>query len=296
MHSSLILLTIVLAVAWRLTWRGSQGRSLASSWQTRWESALSAFCLPPLMIVLAAGAVLSMGHHGTMMGWSVSPAGCWVSRGVLIFLGGVLAYSLGQVVATDLKLRQYPTITLLQGEAARCLPLDLPMAAQVGLWRSSLLVSKGWLEQLTAKEQQAILAHEQAHADSHDLFWFFWLGVVRRFTVWLPGTQALWEELLLLREIRADRQAAQTSDPFLLAELLVKLSQQMTQAMQSPALDTDFEPSTGFNEPLSLSRLEQRVNALVEPGPTAETHLPAVGCLAWMLAAALPLATTWLHT
>ena len=141
-----------------------------------------------------------------------------------------------------------------------------------------------------------MIAHEQAHANYHDPFWFFWLGVVRRFTFWLPGTQELWEELLLLREIRADQQVAQTSDPFLLAELLVKLSQQMTLAVQSPALETDFEPSAAFNEPLSLSRLEQRVNALVEPGPTAETQAPTVGRLAWLLAAALPLATTWLHT
>ncbi|WP_017300156.1 M56 family metallopeptidase [Nodosilinea nodulosa] len=301
MHSSLIVLTILFAVAWRWQWRCPQGRSTPMSWQARWESALSTFCLPPLLLLLTAGAVLFMGHHGTMMGWSVSPTGCWASLGCLTFFMGVLVYSLGQAAATGLRLRQYPTITLAQGRQARCLPIDLPCAAQVGLWRSSLLVSQGWLEQLTASEQQAMLAHEQAHADCHDPFWFFWLGTVRRFAIWLPGTHMLWEELLLLREIRADRRAAQTSDPLLLAELLVKVSQQMALAMQSANLSADFTPSTGFYEPLLLSRLEQRVNALIEPVSTFEAPASplgrlVLGRLAWVAAATLPLATIWLHT
>lgn len=290
MHSSLILLTIVSVVAWR--WQWSQA-DLQASWHTRWEAALSTFCLPPLMVVMAAGAVLSMGHHGTMMGRSVSPVGCWVSLGFLIFLSGVLAYSLGRALAIHQQLRHYPQITLPQGNQARWVPTDVPLAAQVGLWQSSLLVSQGWLDQLTPGEQQATLAHEQAHANYYDPFWFFWLGVVRHFTFWLPNTGALWEELLLLREIRADQQAAHTSDPLLLAELLVKLARQMTLATQSTDLGTDIEPCVGFNA-LSPSRLEQRVNALIEPSLRAE-RASAIDHLVWLLTAALPLATTWLH-
>lgn len=40
---------------------------------------------------------------------------------------------------------------------------------------------------------------------------------------WLPNTQALWEELLLLRELRADRWAAQHLDGLLIAESLLLL-------------------------------------------------------------------------
>ncbi|MBE9136799.1 M56 family metallopeptidase [Nodosilinea sp. LEGE 07088] len=296
MHSSLILLTLLLAVAWRQQWSGLQGRSPHRAWSARWESALSNFCLPPLMVLLVAGAVLSMGHHGTMLGWSVSPVGCWVSLGMLLFGSSVLAYSLGRAIATHLRLRQYPTIALPQGERARCVPIDLPMAAQVGLWRSSLLVSQGWLDQLTPHEQQAMLAHEQAHADYHDPLWFLGLGMLRRFAFWLPNTNALWEELLLLREIRADQQAASTRDPLLLAELLVKLARQMVLAMPSSALRTDIEPWVGFGDSLLLSRLEQRVNALITPDPMPKAHPAPWGRLAWLLAVALPLATTWLHT
>ncbi len=296
MHSSLILLTLLLAVVWRWQWRGSQAQSPHLTWQTRWESALGHFCLPPLMIVLVAGAVLSMGHHGTMMGWSVSPVGCWVSLGVLFWFSGVLLYSLGRALLTHWRLRQYPTITLLQGEAARCVPVDIPMAAQVGLWRSSLLVSQGWLDQLTPSEQQAVLAHEQAHADFHDPLWFLGLDLLRRFAFWLPNTTNLWEDLLLLREIRADKQAANSSDRLLLAELLVKLTRQTTLAMPPPALGDGLDACAGFNESLSLSRLEQRVNALLNPLPKTETQPSKLRRLTWLLAAVLPLATTCLHT
>ncbi|WOD39637.1 M56 family peptidase [Nodosilinea sp. E11] len=289
MHSSLLLITGLIAVAWRWQWR-----SPAGSWQARWQSALVAFCLPPLMVMLAAGAVISMGHHGTMMGWLVSPMGCWVSWGILGWLGGIGVYSLGRVIQTEWRLRQYATVALPTGGQARCLAIDLPVAAQVGLWHSSLLVSRGWLEQLTVAEQQAMLAHEQAHADYRDPLCFLGLSIVRRFAIGLPNTSTLWEELLLLREMRADRRAAETSDPLLLAELLVKLSRQMTLATQRDA--PDLEPCLGFNEVLTLSRLEQRVQALLEPGPMTEPARLGPRPLIWLVVAALPWTATWLHS
>jgi Zn-dependent protease with chaperone function len=289
MHSSLLLITGVIAVVWRWRWRSS-----TRSWQARWQSALVAFCLPPLMVMLAAGAVLSMGHHGTMMGWSVSPVGCWVSLAVLAWLGSVGAYTLGRAMQTALRLRQYATVVLPSGGQARYLDIDLPMAAQVGLWQSSLLVSRGWLEQLPPAEQHAMLAHEQAHAAYHDPLCFLGLGMIRRFSGWLPSTPALWEELLLLREMRADRRAAEISDPLLLAELLVKLSRQMTLSTQG--CTPDLEPCLGFNEAQSLSRLEQRVNALLEPNPMAEPARLGPRALILLMVAVLPLTATWLHT
>ncbi|MBD2233756.1 M56 family metallopeptidase [Phormidium tenue] len=289
MHGSLLLLTGLVAVVWRWQWRSTVG-----PWTARWQSALVALCLPPLMVMLSAGAVLSMGHHGTMMGWSVSPIGCWVSLGVLGFASGVVAHTLIRTAATQLRLRQYQTVTLPTGGHARCLETDLPVAAQVGLWHSSLLVSRGWLEHLTLAEQQAMVAHEQAHADYRDPLWFLGLGMIRRFSSGLPNTQALWEELLLLREIRADHRAASTSDPLLLAELLVKLSRQMTLATQG--YSSDMELCVGFHESLSLSRLEQRVNALLEPGLVAEPAVQAPGRLMWLMVTLLPLTATWLHS
>ncbi|MFQ4135571.1 M56 family peptidase [Nodosilinea sp. PGN35] len=286
MHISLLALMVGVAVLWRWRWQPTAG-----SWQTRWQTALSAFCLPPLMVLLAAGVVIAMGHHGTMMGRSVSPVGCWVSLGVLTIASGVLAYSLGRAAGMAWWLRQYPLVPLPQGGQGRCLPMELPIIAQIGLGRSALVVSQGWLQQLTPTEQQATIAHEQAHADCRDPFWFFWLGVLRRLGGWLPNTTALWEELLLLRELRADQRAAQTSDPLLLAELLVKLARQMTLAQPMTALDA----CVGFNEAMSLSRLEQRVNALIEPGEVDSRPRVEPGQILWLAIALLPLATPWLH-
>jgi Zn-dependent protease with chaperone function len=294
MHSSFLFLTVLMAGVWRWQWRSAPDHR----WTTRWQSTLSTFCLPPLMVLLATGAVLSMGHHGRMMGGAVSPVGCWISFGILAVAGGGVALTLGRLTQTHLRLRQYALVTLPSGGQARCLEIDLPVAAQVGLWQSSLLVSRGWLDQLTDAEQQAMVAHEQAHADYHDPLWFLGLAMVRRFTGWLPQTQALWEELLLLREMRADRRAATTSDPLLLAELLIKLSRQMTLATQGqrPHLESCLE----FNEALSLCRLEQRVNAVLAPdvgaAPAALSLLSLLRRLLWLMVAVLPLAAPWLHT
>lgn len=289
MHSSFLLLMLAIAVVWRWQWRSPTGRS----WSARWQSALTAFCLPPLIVALAAGAVLYMGHHGTMMGWSVSPMGCWLSRGFLGVLGGVAIYTLGQAAKAEWWLRHQAMVSLPTGGQARCLDIDLPVAALVGV-RSSLLVSRGWLEQLTLAEQQAIVAHEQAHADYGDPLWFWGLGIIRRFAAWLPNNQALWAELLLLREIRADQRAASAHDPLLLAELLVSLCRQMALANQGqPA---DLAPYLGFNEPLAASRIEQRVNALLDPQATAAPDAVGLSPLPWLMAVALPLAAPWLHT
>ncbi|NJL49532.1 MAG: M56 family metallopeptidase [Leptolyngbyaceae cyanobacterium SM2_5_2] len=221
MHSSLIAVMVLVALGCRWGWRSRE-----DAWSSRWQSAWLAFCLPPLMILSAAMAVLLMGHHGTMMGRSVSPLGCRISLGVVGLAISAILYSLLKALRLQLTLSQYSIILLPTGERARLLETSIPVAAQVGFWRSALLVSRGWLTQLSTAEQQAILHHEQAHIHYRDPLWFFGLGMVRRFTAWLPQTEAIWQELLLLREIRADRWAAQQTEPLLVAELLVKLTRQ----------------------------------------------------------------------
>ncbi|MBD0267082.1 MAG: M56 family metallopeptidase [Cyanobacteria bacterium Co-bin8] len=198
---------------------------------------------------------------------------------------GLLGYLAGQGVRSHLHLRRYPQIFLTTGETARCLPTDLPFAAQVGFWHSQLLVSHGLLAHLTPQELEAILAHEQAHRHYRDTFWFFWLGWLRRLTDWLPHTDTLWQELLLLREIRADRQATAQVDPLLLAELLVKL-------VTFP-LNQEIFGQVAFSQPLSASRLEQRIEALLsqpQPGPAPHITIP------WILVSLVPLGTVLLHS
>ncbi|MFM7218989.1 MAG: M56 family peptidase, partial [Nodosilinea sp.] len=121
---------------------------------------------------------------------------------------------------------------------------------------------------------------------------FLILGMVRRFSLWLPHTQSLWEDLLLLREIRADQAAARHSDPLLLAELLVKLSRQIGLACQEPAP----EAWVNFNPGSSPQRLELRVEALVNPNPPTPPVTPGLSLMVWLTVATLPLATLGLHS
>jgi hypothetical protein len=116
--------------------------------------------------------------------------------------------------------------------------------------------------------------------------------MVRRFSFWLPHTQSLWEDLLLLREIRADQAAARHSDPLLLAELLVKLSRQISLAGQDPASGA----WVSFNPDSSTERLELRVMALINPSPLPSPVTPGLSFTVWLTVAALPLAALGLHS
>jgi Zn-dependent protease with chaperone function len=281
MHSSLIIAAVGLALWLRWQWQPTP----QAPWQQRWHQALVAFCLPPLLLLSMAVAVLCMGHHGTMLGLPVSQAGCWVATGVLLTGLGWLGYLAGQGVRSHLHLRRYPQVDLETGDTARCLPTELPYAAQVGFWRSQLLVSQGLITHLTAVELEAVLAHEEAHKHYRDTFWFFWLGWLRRLSCWLPNTDALWQELLLLRELRADRLAATQVDPLLLAEMLVKL-------VAFPAKPELFGQAA-FSQPLSASRLEQRIEALLaEPQPSSAPGI----AMPWILVSLVPLGTVLLHS
>jgi len=284
MHMLLLMGTAAIAVLCRCRWR-PQGET----WNARWNHALATFCLPLLLLLSASVAVLWMGHHGHMMGMPVSPVGCWLGRLVLALVGVLFLFSLGRALWFQARVRHLPWITLPGGERVRCLEGNAPFAAQVGCWRSQVVVSRGWLNQLTEPEQLAILRHEQAHACYRDLFWFFWLGLARRLTLWLPATDDLWQELLLLREIRADRWAMQDTDPILLAELLVKLA-------RSPMAEHEHQPLTiGFCGHGSVERLEQRVEALVNQA-SLPAAVPQRGELAWIFVTVMPLMLVCFHS
>jgi Zn-dependent protease with chaperone function len=284
MHMLLLVGIVAIAVLCRWRWR-PQG----ATWNARWNHALAFFCLPPLLLFSASVAVLWMGHHGNMMGMPVSPLGCWLGK---LMLGGeavLFLISLGKAFWFQAELRRLPWANLPSGDRVRSLESRTPFAAQVGIWQSQVVVSRGWLEELTTPEQMAILRHEQAHAHYRDPFWFFWLGLLKRWTFWLPGTDPLWHELLLLREIRADRWAMQDTDPILLAELLVKLARSHSADGGQPSF------AVAFCNHQCVTRLEQRIEALVDPA-SLPTKAPQRGEMAWIFLAVMPLILVCLHS
>lgn len=272
MHSGLLLVAFAIATVWRLRWQAEPN----GDWQSRWQAAFSSFCLPPLLVLSTAAAVLWMGHHpGQMLGIPVSIRSCQLAQGLVALALLGLGYEALKTPMAQGRLRQHPRVQLLPGVTARCHPGTIPFAGLVGVWRPELMVTQGLLDTLTPQQLEAIWHHERAHLQCRDPQWNLGLGWLKRLSIWLPYTQPLWEELLLLQEIRADHQAAQVVDPLVLAELLVALVTSQQPEPQQPCL--------GFAQAQGPSRLQQRIRALVEPLPQgampAAPPLPMMGAL-----------------
>jgi Zn-dependent protease with chaperone function len=232
-------------------------------WQTpcqdcRWQKSMRAFVVPPLLLLSTATALVLMGTHGQMaQGWfGTAPYGIAVT-----FLLAALMIGLCQGVRSFVTLRRVvgrPMIDLLE-QPAYLVEGDRPFIAQIGLWHPKLVLTQCLLETLDAEHLNAVLRHEAAHQHFHDTFWFFLLGCLRRLTFWLPQNQALWQELLSLRELRADRWAAQQVDPLLLAEALYQVV--------SPPIEPELAAGFNHSETNPEDRLETRIQALLSPNP-----------------------------
>lgn len=246
-HLSLIVGAILLAVGLRHLYRPN--------------AALSFFLVPPLLLVMTAIAIVVMGPHGHMVnrweGWFCYGVAWWFVA-ALLFTFGQLAW---QTYRAQRQAQRYPAQSI-DGAVLHVLASERLFSAQVGLWQPTLVVSQGLLDHLSTEHRQAVLAHEAAHSYYRDTFCFFWLAGLRRLTSWLPYSEALWQELLLLREIRADRWATQFVDRLTLAEALVEV-------MAAP-LASDVCAAFSCAIP---SRLSRRVDALLNEDVTPELAL-----------------------
>lgn len=270
----LIMLLTALVLAWCLR---STDSETTGCWRERWQRTLKQFLLPPLLLLTTAIAIIWMGPHGQMVwrweGWfSYGLAlGFWVWT---IVIGLKLAWEswcLYQWV------RGQPT-TVLNGLTARLLDLPTLDIAQIGFWQPELVISRPLLTVLDEPHLEAVLLHEQAHHYYRDTFWFFWLGWLRRLASGLPQTGRLWQELLILREIRADRWAAQRTDNLLLAEALLVVVSHPSALTEDycAAFSRVVPPLTGAAP--RKDRLNQRIEALLtEPELSND-----VGCWSWI--------------
>lgn len=277
----LLIILVALGVAW-------SSRHLAvletRNWQQHFERVLFLFLFPPLLLLMTAIAVLCMGAQGQMVGLRVG----WLSYGLVSFCLGVtavLCIKLGwQGWQSIRRARECPKINLA-GKEVRVLDTDALFAAQIGFWQPELVVSQGLLH-ISQEHLHSVLTHEQAHYHYRDTFWFFWLSWIRNCTAWLPNTDMLWQELLVLRELRADQWAAQQVDPLLLAESLLMVVGHQT-------LESDT-----FCAALASSqvgdRLEQRIDALLSP--PEDIAKPNLQSWSWLMLTFLPLLTVVLHS
>lgn len=284
MHLSLLLMAIGLAVLIRWYWR-----PCSHHWGTQWQVAMTFFLAPPLLLLTTALVVVIMGTQGTMIGLPVGVMGFLLGVGLLLSMVGWLPWLIWRGQRAIAQVNQHPQFqahSITGSITGRRLDTPQLYAAQIGFWQPELVVSRGIFEQLTPEQVDAILHHEQAHAHFRDTFWFFWLGWMRHCTAWMPHTELLWQELLLLRELRADRWATQFVDPLVLASTLLRV-------VQSPLnLDLPYESAVGATT--SLNRLEARIDALLCPASSrADQH----STLLWLYPGiiAFPLLMLLLH-
>jgi Zn-dependent protease with chaperone function len=279
MHLVMILIAVVIAC-----WVRTQGNAPQGSWVARWQRSLFLFLFPPLLIFMTAIALVCMGPQGKMGHWQVSWSGYVLSLSLLVFFAYVCIHLAWQGWQSVKSTHQCTQITI-EGNHARLLPTQALFAGQIGFWQPELVISQGMVNTLSPAHLQTVIAHEQGHYHYRDTFWFFWLGWIRCCTQWLPNTDNLWQELLVLRELRADAHAALQVDPLLLAEslLLVVSDASVTSNIVCAALG-----SSGSD------RLEQRIEALLSP-PEPNSQL---GWQSWQkfIWAFLPLVTVIFHT
>jgi hypothetical protein len=259
---------------------------IASTWIDRWYRTLGLLLLPPLLLFTTAIAIVLMGPHGKMILVWEDWIGHYLS---LLFLGFAAAYLLKLVTDSRILLDRVRThsIDIIDDHSVRILDSIVPYSAQIGFWQPELVLTQGLLDLLSPEHLKAVFAHEQAHVYYRDTFWFFWLGWIRQVTQWLPQTEALWQELLMLREIRADRWASQQTDGILVAEALIKIVQ------FTPDLN-DF-CTANFNHVTTIERLEQRIEALSSGGEVEVAQSSYWQFYLSLLMPILPLLTLPLH-
>ncbi|NDJ18429.1 M56 family metallopeptidase [Myxacorys almedinensis] len=279
MHLVLLMLALSTAIAVRFTWKAS-----SEQWTRRWNWTLGVFLFSPLLVMMSAIAILCMGPKGQMVRW-------WEGWGSYAIAVGFLAVGLGLAVnggqdalRSLRRVRDMPQHDV-QGVSARLLAQPTPFVAQIGFWQPELVISQGLLETLDPRHLDVVLMHEEAHAHYRDTFWFFWLGWLRRLTAWLPQTEALWQELLILRELRADRWAAQRVDPLLLAEALLSV-------VSASQIEPD-DLCAAFSSAVVKNRLTERIEALLDESESSpeSSFMPWL----WLLMAVVPMAIVPFH-
>ncbi|HEY9615711.1 MAG TPA: M56 family metallopeptidase [Microcoleaceae cyanobacterium] len=279
MHLAMIL--IGLLVAWRVRCQWGQA---TGDWSQRWQRALAFFVFPPALLLTTAIAVLAMGPQGQMVYWWEGWLSYGLASGFLVVAGSLLLGLGWQAWRSIHQVRTYAQIDV-KGKSSRLLQSNYPFVAQIGFWKPELVVSQGLLQLLTNDHLEAVLVHEQAHFHYRDTFWFFGLGWLRRLTCWLPQTEALWQELLVLRELRADRWAAQQVDSLLLAEALLTV-------VSTPTVQPEL--AAAFGDLALRDRLTERIDALLTEAPSTNPSNPWSGV--WLLLTLLPLVMIPFHS
>ncbi|MDJ0555344.1 MAG: M48 family metalloprotease [Microcoleaceae cyanobacterium MO_207.B10] len=251
----------------------------------RWQRSLLLFVSPPLLLITTAIAVICMGPEGQMFGLSTGWFSYLLAWGFCGWTAILILILAAQAWWSVKKIYDLPQIKV-QGKLVRLLDNSILFSAQIGFWQPELVVSQGIIKTLNSEQLHAVLIHEQAHYYYRDTFWFFWLGWLSRVTFWLPNTNSFWQELLTLREMRADRWAKKQVDGVLLAEiLLLMVSDRVTPTV-------DFYAAFSCTTP--PNRLMERIDGLLTESDFS-VQQNNYWYWSWIVLIFLPLVTMFFH-
>lgn len=286
MHLVMILLMLAIAGFVRLlTASGESGQGVRPD-NFHTSSVFCYFLLPPLLLLSTAIAIVCMGPEGEMLGLQASWISYLLAWSYLLGSFLMLLNHTYQVYVQSQKMANY-TEEIVLDKSVYLIETDFPYCAQIGLWQSKIIMSRGLLKSLNEEELRAVIAHEEAHAYYLDNLCFFGLGWLRTCSSWLPYTSKLWQQMLTIRELRADYWSAQRVDKLILAQALLNLATQVNSYLnKQPDWNFAIELSDGNSQ-----RLAQRVEALL-----TECKYPPKYQWCWLSVSLLPLLTILLHS
>lgn len=144
--------------------------------------------------------------------WMTTIAGLTIAA-TLALVTGLIALFIGQVRRShrqERKLYQYPVhqaTDVVSGADLYIVEQSESLAMTLGFIRPRIFVSRGLIQQLTASELQAVIAHEQAHQRVYDPLVTALMSVMASALRWLPGARDWMTAAYSLRELAADAAA-----------------------------------------------------------------------------------------
>lgn len=250
MHLLLILISLLLAYGIRIV-----SNLLEAKYQKKWGLSLFFFSFPPLILFMTCIVIIFMGYQGEMWGIKASKFSYYLS----IIFSIYAIFTLIHNILSHLKtwsILQKCSNKQINGYNYKLLNSSFPYAAEMGFWHSELVLSQGLIDLLSQEHLMAVIAHEKAHQSYKDPFVFFWLFYLKKLGFCLPNNDQLWENLVLLRELRADQTAAKTVDYLLIAESLLQVTSSVM--TQNNILNNELE--CAFHD----NRLQVRIENLMD--------------------------------
>ncbi|MET0410340.1 MAG: M56 family metallopeptidase [Polyangiaceae bacterium] len=167
---------------------------------------------------------------------------------------------------------------------ARLLALELPLCVLAGLFRPTILLSRGLLAQLSPQQLAVVLHHERAHAARHDILRSLAARAGASFLY--PAARArLLQALELASEQCCDEQAAlRMRDRVCVAETIVRVERALQRAVT-----TAVPLTASFGGPTVVARVTALLDGPKPPGSIILVALPLTLLLLTVLASSASL-------